>query len=159
MKKIISVLFCIVLLSTLLVFNVSANNYEDDYLDIVITETDKDSKSDLEPRATGLIYSYSLGLSKSGTTLFISGKTIGTVDAVKTGFKNLVIQRRKTTSDSWETYHDYGNFYRDDGAANLSTTLVVEAGYQYRISCKHYAKKNLLSTQTISNTSNIVTVS
>ena len=50
------------------------------------------------------------------------------------------------------------NVYADAGVANLSTTLPIASGYQYRISCKHYAKKNILSVQTIANTSNIVTV-
>ena len=146
-------------MSSSFVFNANANNYEASSSYIVTSETGYVSTSESETRATGLIYSNSLGLSKTGTTLYLSGTTVGTLDAVKTGFKDLEVQRRKTTSDSWKTYYDYGNVYRDVGAANLNTTLVVEAGYQYRISCKHYAKKNLLSTQTISNTSNIVTVS
>lgn len=110
-------------------------------------------------RASGLIASYSLTLTKTGTTLNIYGVTQCSPDVVKCGFKNLTIQRRKTSSDSWEDYYEYGNVYRDAVAASLSTTLVVASGYQYRISCKHYAKKSLLSVQTIANTSNIVTVS
>lgn len=110
------------------------------------------------PRATGLIYSYRLFLSKSGNTLDISGQTYGSGEVVKCGFKDLTIQRRKSNSDDWEDYYEYGNVYVDSVTANLSTTLVVSSGYQYRISCKHYAKKSLLVTQSISNTSNIVIV-
>lgn len=109
-------------------------------------------------RATGLIYSYSLSLSKSGTTLNISGLTNCTIDVVKCGFKDLTVQRRKTDSDAWKDYYEFGNVYVDVTFANLSTSIVVESGYQYRISCKHYAKKNILSVQTIANTSNIVNV-
>jgi len=162
-KKTIIILMCITLLFSLLAFNAGAENNEEitPYVtDFVITTDFNNAEyNNAETRATGLIFSYSLSLSKSGTTLNIEGKTLGTSEVVRTGFKNLVVQRRKTTSDSWEEYYDYGNVYRDASAASLSTTLVVERGYQYRISCKHYAKKSLLSTQTVSNTSNIVTVS
>lgn len=146
-----------------LIFEVSATDYEKSspyVVDFVLTsENEILIENGSETRATDLIFSYGLGLTKSGTTLNITGKTIGSNEVVKAGFKDLEVERRKTSSDSWKTYYDYGNVYRDAGAANLNTTLVVEAGYQYRISCKHYAKKSLLSTQTISNTSNIVTVS
>ena len=42
--------------------------------------------------------------------------------------------------------------------AAFAGAVSVAAGYQYRISCKHYAKKSLLVTQNISNTSNVVNV-
>lgn len=51
----------------------------------------------------------------------------------------------------------YGNVYFDSYAATIIRNLPVDPGYQYRVTCKHYAKKNILNTQTISNTSNIVT--
>lgn len=125
---------------------------------VTSAEVDQSNISD-NTRATGLIYAYGLDLSKSGNTLHITGQTYGFGDVVKAGFKDLTIQRRKTSDDSWKDYYDYGNVYVDGWGANLDTTLVVESGYQYRISCKHYAKKSLLVTQTIANTSGIVTVS
>lgn len=109
-------------------------------------------------RATGLIVSYQLQLSKTGTTLNIYGETYCISEVVKCGFKNLVIQRKKSTSSIWSEYYDYGDLYLDAKTASLNTTLAVESGYQYRISCKHYAKKSLLVTQNISNTSNVVAV-
>ena len=39
----------------------------------------------------------------------------------------------------------------------ISKSLTVTSGYQYRVTCTHYAKKSLLSTQKINNTSNTVT--
>lgn len=163
MKKTIIILMCITLLFSLFAFNAGAENDEEFtpyVIDFVLTsDVGYIQNTNAETRASGLIQAYSLSLSKSGTTLNIYGETLGTSEVVRTGFKNLVVQRRKTTSDSWEEYYDYGDVYRDAIAAGLSTTLVVERGYQYRISCKHYAKKSLLSTQTVSNTSNIVTVS
>lgn len=109
-------------------------------------------------RVSGLISSYGVSLEKSGTKLNLYGQTHGSPGVVKCGFKDLVVQRRATSSDSWKDYYDFGNLYVDATFANLSTTLSVAAGYQYRFTCKHYAKKSLLVTQTISNTSNIVIV-
>ncbi len=118
-----------------------------------ITDIDENST-----RATGLISYYEISLSNSGTTLTINGVTRGTNEVVKAGFKNLTVQRRKTASDSWQDYYEYGNIYSDSNGASVSTKLAVVSGYQYRLTCKHYAKKNILSVQTISNTSNSVTV-
>jgi hypothetical protein len=160
MKRYFSVFLCFVLMFSFL--SVEANAAEDNVFTPYVvdfsltTETDEDTSEGNNARAS-LIHSYSLYLTKTGTTLNITGQTYGSGDVVKAGFKDLTIQRRKTSDDDWEDYYEYGNVYIEATFANLSTTLVVEAGYQYRISCKHYAKKNLLSVQTIANTSNIVT--
>lgn len=123
---------------------------------VVVTEINTVSAEENNNRASGLIYSYGLSLSKTGTTLCIEGLTQCALEVVKCGFKDLTVQRRATSSDSWKDYYEYGNVYRDATAAGLSTTLAVESGYQYRIYCKHYAKKNIFSVETITNTSNIV---
>ena len=123
------------------------------------TDADTIESGVSDARVTGLIAAYGLSLEKTGTTLKIYGQTLCAPDVVKCGFKDLVIQRRASSDDSWKDYYDYGNVYADTSLANLNTTLSVAAGYQYRISCKHYAKKSLLLTQSISNTSNTVTVS
>lgn len=163
MKKIISVILCIFVLFSTFTLGATATDENETppvVLDFVLTPISefKDSNEN-DSRATGLIQAYSLGLSKSGTTLYLTGHTTCDSSVVKCGFKNLVVERRKSSSYSWSEYYDYGNVYIDTHGANLNTSLVVASGYQYRISCKHYAKKSLLVTQTISNTSGIVTVS
>ena len=162
MKKFFSVLLCLFVLFSSFTFGVTAtDNIETPpvVLDFILTpETKFETTDENSTRASGLITSYNLSLSKSGTTLYITGYTRCAYDVVKCGFKNLVIQRRKTSSDSWSEYYDYGNVYVETFGANLDTSLVVASGYQYRISCKHYAKKSLLVTQSVSNTSNYVTV-
>ena len=162
MKKTALILTSIVLMVSFFMFDVTAtveNDFTPYVVDFTVTTVDNASEfTNDNSRASGLITSYGLGLSASGTTLNISGRTNGSSTVVKCGFKDLTVERRKTSSDSWEDYYEFGNVYRDAIAANLNTTLVVESGYQYRISCKHYAKKNLLSVQTIANTSNIVVV-
>ena len=111
-----------------------------------------------EIQASGLIFQYNLAISKkNSTTLSIEGFTDCDPVVVKCGFKNLKVQRRVNSSYSWSDYYDYGNVYEDSAYAVIGRYLTVEPGYQYRVTCKHYAKKNILNTQTISNTSNIVT--
>lgn len=164
MKKVISILLCLVVLISSFALNVSATDdklTEPIVIDFILTaESDFNIFEDTNnTKATGLINSYALGLASNGTTLTIVGDTYCIATVVKCGYKNLVVQRRKTSSDSWEEYYDFGNVYVEAASAHLSTTLKVESGYQYRISCKHYAKKSLFVTQSISNTSGIVTVS
>ncbi len=160
MKRCFSFFLSVILMFSVFGYDAIAADPEEfkPYVVDFVLETEAE-ESENDTRASGLINMYSLGLSKTGNTLNISGSTRCSVDVVKCGFKNLVIQRRKTSADSWKEYYDYGNAYTESTVASLSTTLVVESGYQYRISCKHYAKKSLLVTQSISNTSNIVVVS
>lgn len=103
-------------------------------------------------RATGLIRSYSLTIDKrSSTVLHIYGVTSCDISVVKCGFKDFKVQKRLNSSSSWSTYHDYGNDYIDSDFYAPGYSLTVVPGYQYRVVCKHYAKKNIFSTQTISN--------
>lgn len=143
MKKIIAVFICVIMVFSSLVLNVYATD------DITMSETS-------QTRATGLILSYSLSITKSGTTLKIAGSTGCNPDVVKCGFKNLTVERRLNSSCSWEDYYEYGNVYVDEASAALSTSLTVESGYQYRVTTKHYAKQNIILVQTISNESNII---
>ena len=162
MKKLVSLMLCAIILFSCCVFQTSAVNDGDFVPGIInyslISPVIDDFDETNETRATGLIMSYALGLSVTGTTLKIRAETYCISEVVKSGFKNLVVQRRVAGSTSWSEYYDYGDLYNDSYAALLSTSLVVPSGYQYRLSCKHYAKKSLLVTQSVSNTSNIVSV-
>lgn len=163
MKKIIAVLLSLITLVSFSTFNISATDitYEVPViLDFVLTSNlDSNIATENDTRASGLILSTALGIATEGSNLFIEGKVLCAPDVVKCGFKNLMVQRRASSSDSWRDYYEYGNVYTDGSSTGLSTTLAVARGYQYRVTCKHYAKKSLLVTQTISSTSNIVTVS
>lgn len=161
MKRILSFLLCLVLTFSFFTFDTKAaeDAFEPYIVDFVITSQGEIFETSEEnTRVTGLITDYFLSLSKTGTTLKITGRTQGIIEVVKSGFKGLTVERRKSSADDWEEYYDYGNVYVDTYIASLSTTLAVASGYQYRVTCKHYAKKSLLVTQTISNTSGIVTV-
>ncbi len=164
MTKAGSFLLCVVLMFSF--FSINANALDStEFVPYVIdfsvtTDISSNITDDQNSRASGLIGSYGLSLTtKAGSSLYMEGITNCSPEVVKCGFKDLTVQRRKTTSDAWKDYYEYGNVYREATAAGLSSTLAVEAGYQYRIYCKHYAKKNIFSVETIANTSNIVTVS
>ena len=160
MKKIITLFVSLILILSSFSIELYAVNedFEPVILDFVVTAVD-DGVDGENTRASDLITSYGLNLSKSGTTLHLTGRTFCATGVVKCGFKNLTVERRKSSSYSWEDYHEFGDVYREATGAALDTTLVVPSGYQYRITCKHYAKKSLLVTQSISNASGIVTVS
>ena len=108
-------------------------------------------------RASDLIHFYSIAINKDGNTLYIVGKTTGTTEVVKCGFKEVVVQRRVNSSSSWSDYATYEDLYWDATMYNMAKTLTVPSGYQYRVTCVHYAKKNIFSVQKIDNVSNILT--
>ena len=113
--------------------------------------------NEISPYTSGLIVTYMISVSKNGSNLIITGRTTGTAEVVKSGFTKVTIQQRKNSSSSWSNYQSYSSLYNDRSSYNLSKTLAVPSGYQYRVTCTHYAKKSLFSTEKIDNTSNIVT--
>lgn len=162
MKKFFCALLSFVLMFSFFAFDtfaVSEAETAPHVIDFTLSSANDFSVVSNETRVSGLILSYGISISKSGTSVVIKGKTACASDVVKCGFKNLTVERRKSSSYSWSDYYDYGDVYRDASAATLNTTLSVASGYQYRVTCKHYAKKNLLLTENISNVSNIITVS
>ena len=108
--------------------------------------------------ATNLIDSNNLGIAKKdATTLLISGYTYGSSEVKKCGFTKVVVQRKKSTESSWSNYQTYKDLYSDSTRYNLSKSLTVEKGYQYRVTATHYAKKSLFSTQKIDSTTGYLT--
>ncbi len=167
MKKTMSRMLAIIL-SLLFVFQTGMVVFaedEPDWQDITLTQEEMDEilnqnpNNQISPLASDLIYRYSIGISKSGSTLTIAGKTSCFADVVKCGFTVVTIQRRKNSSASWATYKTYEDLYRSSITYILSKSITVAKGYQYRVTCTHYAKKSLFSTQKIKNTSNTVTIS
>ena len=166
MKKILlSVISMLMVIVTLVPTAFAANEQVPEWQDLVLTQEEFDAilanntihTVDEDTRATGLISLYAIAISKSGTnTLNIAGQTSGTVDVVKTGFKEVVVQRRTSSSASWTEYYRYEDLYINEVGYNLGKSLTVPTGYQYRVTCVHYAKKNILSVQKIDNVSNVI---
>lgn len=168
MKKILRSLLALCLVVATLVPSVFATEPDDlpQWYDVQLTEEEIAAILALNPnnpttnentRASDLISFYSIAINKNGTTLYIVGKTTGTTQVVKAGFKEVVIQRRVNSSASWSDYITYEDLYWDEFAYNLAKAITVPSGYQYRVTCIHYAKKNFFSVQKINNVSNILT--
>ncbi|MDE6384970.1 MAG: hypothetical protein K2L36_02340 [Eubacterium sp.] len=153
MKKYISLFLAVLMLfSCIIPFSAFAAESTED--DAYFTQAEFEALEHLEAeymqtRATGLITSKRLAIGKSGSNLVISGYTYGTTDVVRTGFSKLTIERKKASATSWSTYKTYTSLYSDSARYNLGKTVAVEAGYQYRVTGTHYAKKSLLSTEKI----------
>lgn len=166
MKKILlSVISIAMVFVTLVPTAFAANEQLPEWQDLVLTEEEFNAilanntihTVDEDARATGLINLYAIAISKSGTnTLNIAGKTTGTHEVVKSGFKEVVVQRRANSSSSWTDYITYEDIYIDQIGYVLSKSLTVPTGYQYRVTCIHYAKKNFFSVQKIDNVSNVI---
>ncbi len=159
MKKMITLFLCISMMFSFFTFSTNATNNDDLRPYIIETNltTNPEIIKEYDVRATGLIRSYSIYLTKTGSILNLTAQTYGSAEVIKSGFKDIMVQRRKTSDDPWKDYFDYGDVYADTFFTNLDTKISVAANYQYRVTLKHYAKKNILSVQTVSNTSNIVT--
>lgn len=166
MKKTISKLLAIVL-SFLFIFQTSFTalaNDEPDWEDVYFTQEEfeeilsQNVNNQATTFASGLILAYSIAISGSGSNLLIAGKTLCDPDVVKCGFKVITIQRRTSSTASWTTYKTYESLYENSASYTLAKQIAVPTGYQYRITCTHYAKKNLFSTEKISNTSNIIAI-
>lgn len=166
MKRAISKALAI-LLSFLFIFQTSLVAFADDEPDWQDAEWTQEEFNDILAQnpnnqistyTSGLIFSYSIAVSSSGSKLLIAGDTICDPDVVKCGFKVVTIKRRKSSTASWVTYKTYEDLYDNDPAYTLAKTLSVPTGYQYIVVCTHYAKKNILSTEKIENESNVVAI-
>lgn len=165
MKKTISIVLSICFLFFLFIPNTVFASVEEeagDWQDISLSEEEfntilsNNPNNEIRPLASGLINAYSIAISKNGNTLIIAGQTIGATGVVKCGFTKVTIQRRKDSSSSWTDFKTYEDLYVDGGTYALAKKYVVISGYEYRVTCTHYAKKNILSVQKINNTSNTI---
>lgn len=159
MKKIFSAALAVIMIcSSLSPFTAfaqetAAATEDDTYFTIEEFESlDYIYATNIQPLATGLIVSYKLGIAKSGSNLLITGSTAGSSEVVKCGFSKLVIQRKKSTESTWSDYKTYEDLYSNSNTYDLAKSVAVPSGYQYRVTATHYAKKSLLSTQKITET-------
>ena len=117
------------------------------------------TKLELNERATGLILDGAIAVGNSGTTLLIAGRLTCTTEVKKSGFKEIVVQKKTTANGDWVNIFTYEDLYADSPYYSVQKTLGVVAGYYYRVTCIYYAKKNIFSVQKIEATSNIVHIS
>ena len=164
-KALFSIVSLVMVMFTLVPTAFAQNEQLPEWQDMVLTQEEFNAilanntvyTADEDTRATGLISLYAIAISKSGTnTLNIAGKTTGTTEVVKSGFKEIVVQRRTSSSASWTDYYTYEDVYINEPAYTIGKSLTVPTGYQYRVTCIHYAKKNIFSVQKIDNVSNVI---
>lgn len=164
-KALFSIISLVMVIFTLVPTAFAQNEKMSEWQDLVLSQEEFNAilanntvyTVDEDSRASDLIAAWAIAISKSGTnTLNIAGKTTGTHEVVKSGFKEVVVQRRASSSASWSDYYTYEDIYVDQGSYTIAKSLTVPTGYQYRVTCIHYAKKNFLSVQTIDNVSNVI---
>lgn len=156
MKKTISIFLTILMVISCFapVTSFAAESSEDD---VYFTQEEFDSLEHayavgITPYATGLIIDKNLAIAKDETTLRIKGLTKGNNEVVKCGFTKVVVQRKKSNESSWSNYKTYKDLYSDSNRYDLSKSLAVDKGYQYRVTATHYVKKSLFSTQKVDST-------
>lgn len=166
MKKIIKSIFLVCLSFIMLIPTVAyaEDEHVPEWEDATLTEEEFNEilapyvVDNTKTRASGLITAYGMAISKSGNKLLIAGKTYGNADVTKCGFSKVTVQRKKSSSTSWSTYKTYYDLYRNATSYLLTKELTPASGYQYRVTCTHYARENIFSTEKIDNISNIVTI-
>ncbi len=162
MKKYISIFLTLIMIITCFapVTAFAADGSKDD---VSFTQEEMEllehtSAVGMSPYSTGLISGHDIRIAKQGsTTLLISGYTYGSSGVIKCGFTKVVVQRKKSSATSWSNYKTYNDLYSASTKYNLSKSLTVEKGYQYRVTATHYAKKSLFSTQKIDSTTGYLT--
>lgn len=163
MKKVLKNIFIVCLSFVMMMpFTAYAEETTPELRDITLTQEELDDI--LSPyvvdnsmaRTTGLINLYGIAIQRNGTKLRIAGKTYCVPDVVKCGFTEIVIQRRSSSSDSWSQYGKYTDLYEDSSSYLLTKEISISNSFQYRVTCVHYAKKSIFSTEKINNVSNIV---
>ena len=146
-KKAVCVIFAVLMLLPVNICAMANDEYAPETVEV---------QNEDMARISGLISTYYIAIEGSGTNLKIGAKIACKPEVVKSGFKEIMIQRRKSSTDSWADYFSYKDLYADGSSYTYAKTVTITSGYQYRATCKFYAKKNLLSTQTLSATSNTV---
>lgn len=162
MKKYISIFLAILMITACFapVTVFAADSSKDDvcFTQEELELLEQTSAVGISPYSTGLISGHDIRIAKQGTTtLLISGYTQGNNDVKKCGFTKVVVQRKKASATSWSNYKTYNDLYSESNRYNLSKSLTVDKGYQYRVTATHYAKKSLLSTQKIDSTTGYLT--
>ena len=161
LKVVLSVVFCLSSICPINSFAVNEENiqwYENNFTEEKIQQIlDQNPQNNVAERATGLIKFYNVAIAKDGSYLAMVARVICDGEVVKCGFKKIVLQQRATTSSSWKNCLTLEKIYDDNFGYTIGRTFAVNSGYQYRVVCTFYAKKNLLVTEKIEHTSNVVT--
>lgn len=155
-KKILSCIFCILLMILTGISSLPANAEE------IVPPTQLDNVSD-GITSVGLISDFTLTISSGTKKIYINAETDATEIMAKVGFINISIQRSANGYSGWTEETPLNDDLVQNSTFNtkVNEQHSVLGGYYYRVVLDHYAKeKGLLFPrhESITNYSNVVWV-
>lgn len=109
-----------------------------------------------EERATGLILRATAAIDNDHKLLQFVG-TIGCrPEVVKCGYEDIIVQRRASSSSSWSHYYTFDDSLEESNTHTAVKAVTTVTGYEYRVTCTLYAKKNIFSVERIDMETNII---
>ena len=109
-----------------------------------------------DERATGLIISATAAINDNYKLLQFVGTINCMPDVVKCGFEDIIVQRRASSSSAWTHYYTFDDSYEESTFHTAIKAVTTNTGYEYRVTCTLYAKKNIFSVERIDMVSNII---
>ena len=109
-----------------------------------------------EERASGLILTATAAIDDDYKLLQFVGTMMCIGEVVKCGFENIVVQRRASSSSAWTHYYTFDDSYEESTSHTVIKAVTTNKGYEYRVVCNLYAKKNIFSVERIDMVSNIM---
>lgn len=111
--------------------------------------------------STGLIMDYSLGISGSSKTIYITARTTATDLMAKVGFDHISIQRSSNGSSGWTEETSLPDDYALNAVFHIKPyeSHSVTGGYYYRVALNHHAKETgwfFPRSENIINCSNVI---
>lgn len=153
-KKTIALVLALVSIFSFEVF-ASDNSHIYEKKDVILfngIETNTDNST----RVTGLIGSYYIGVARHGDYMHLVAKVNCIPDVTKCGFKEIIVYRKVTGTTNWTFVRSYEDLYYNGCSHSVEIELQILPNFDYRATCIHYAKKNILMTQTIDDYSNVI---
>lgn len=140
MKKILAVM----LLMAIMICTPVCSNAEDDPI--------------MMPMADTFFQSYSISMSKSGTTIHIAFRVAAVETMAVLGAPTYDVQR--LVNGTWTTVGDdlTGSVGTDTASYSFSKNYTAVAGYSYRVKAKFYAKKYNGTSKSVTVTSSSISV-
>ncbi len=167
MKKTVKIIFAMIL-CTLSMFNFHAFALEEAPVEITDIKISQEEINEMKnkgfvydaaengERATGLIILCTISINDDFSLLQAVGSIECVSSVVKCGFKDIIVQKRASSSSSWVKHYQFDDELTESNEHSLVKAVTTDLGYQYRVVCTFYAKKNFFSVETITGYSNIM---
>lgn len=159
-KSVLIIILCFISVFSSQAFALEKNDIE--VCDVVLSQKEINEILALgntytaDERASGLIISATAAINDDYKLLQFVGTINCISDVVKCGFEDIVVQRRASSSSAWTDYYTFDDSYSDFHIHTAIKAVTTVTGYEYRVTCTLYAKKNIFSVQRIDMVSNIM---